>query len=183
MIFYLFDNILKINAPVSFGCRASNVSFSYQRIDKQNTSNGSTNNTNQTNTANLKSSIVPDGKITVQSKVKKPPIDVMKRIIMKTLSEEYYFKKLEESSPIAFKSLREKLRYFHPAFHSTTPEGLNSRLTFLQQCLRPGDTIPITGLVDDRDLGARNTTFGPPPFCILRIGDFYNSKIIIRNIN
>ena len=115
--------------------------------------------------------------------IKKPSIDVMKRIIMKTLSECFYFKKLEEDSPVAFKSLTEKLKYFHPAFHSTTPEGLNGRLTFLLQCLRPGDTIPIKGLSDNTDIGARNTTFGPPPICVLRIGDFYHSKIIIKDVN
>ena len=33
-----------------------------------------------------------------------------------------------------------------------TPEGLNSRLTFLQQCLRPGNTLPVKGVSDDSDL-------------------------------
>jgi hypothetical protein len=63
-----------------------------------------------------------------------------------------------------------------------TPEGLNTRLTFLQQCMRPGDTIPTI-----KDIGgstvlqyneATNTSFGAPPVLILRIGDFYNTKII-----
>jgi hypothetical protein len=107
----------------------------------------------------------------------------MKRIIMKTLTECFYFKKLEEDSPVAFKSLTEKLKYFHPGFHSTTPEGLNSRLTFLLQCVRPGDTIPIKGISDVNDLNARNTSFGPPPVCVLRIGDFYHSKILIKDVN
>jgi hypothetical protein len=35
----------------------------------------------------------------------------------------------------------DKIKYFHPGFHSTTPEGLNSRLTFLLQCTRQGPTI------------------------------------------
>jgi hypothetical protein len=64
-----------------------------------------------------------------------------------------------------------------------TPEGLNSRLTFLQQCIRPGDTIPVKGISDSLDIGARNTSFGPPPICVLRIGDFYHSKIVIRDVN
>ena len=102
---------------------------------------------------------------------------------MKTLSECYYFKILEEKDPVVFSSLKEKLKYFHPGFHSMTPEGLNARLTFLQQCLRPGDTIPIKGISDSLDLNARNTTFGPPPICVLRVGDFYHSKIIIRDIS
>jgi hypothetical protein len=102
---------------------------------------------------------------------------------MKTLSECHYFKKLEEDSPLAFNSLKEKLKYFHPGFHSTTPEGLNSRLTFLNQCVRPGNTIPIKSVADINDLNARNTSFGPPPVCVLRIGDFYHSKVIIRDVN
>jgi hypothetical protein len=64
-----------------------------------------------------------------------------------------------------------------------TPEGLNARLTFLNQCVRPGDTLPIKGISDVSDLNARNTTFGPPPICVLRIGDFYHSKIIVRDVN
>jgi len=118
-------------------------------------------------------------------KNRKPPLDIVKKIIMKTLSECFYFKKLEETDPVVFSSLKERLKYFHPAFHSTTPEGLNSRLTFLQQCLRPGDTIPIKGLGTNSSLNfdARNTSFGPPPICVLRIGDFYHSKIVITNMN
>ena len=127
--------------------------------------------------------IEEDGETILYPPTKKPAIDPMKRIIMKTLSECFYFKKLEEDSPLAFKSLKEKLKYFHPGFHSTTPEGLNSRLTFMLQCVRPGDTIPIKGISDDADLNARNTSFGPPPVCVLRIGDFYHSKIIIRDVN
>lgn len=74
-----------------------------------------------------------------------------------------------------FDSIREKIRYFHPAFHSTTPEGLNSRLTFLLQCTRQGPTL--------EKLGANNLAFGRPPVCILRIGDFYHTKIVIDNVN
>jgi hypothetical protein len=55
-----------------------------------------------------------------------------------------------------------------------TPEGLNSRLTFLHQCTRQGPTL--------EKLGAVNLAFGRPPICILRIGDFYNTKVIIDNI-
>jgi hypothetical protein len=63
-----------------------------------------------------------------------------------------------------------------------TPEGLNSRLTFLQQCMRPGDTIPTVKSVGGKDVleynNATNTSFGAPPVLVLRIGDFYNTKII-----
>jgi outer membrane protein OmpA-like peptidoglycan-associated protein len=166
-----FENDLIYYNPLSYGCRASEFIIQYDKNKKEDKpSNGSVNTI-----------LGPTGNI--PSDKTKPPIDVMKRIIMKTLSEEYYFKKLEEDSPMIYTSLKQKLKYFHPAFHSMTPEGLNSRLTFLHQCLRPGNTIPIKGLSDDSDINARNTTFGPPPVCVLRVGDFYNSKIIIKDLN
>lgn len=87
--------------------------------------------------------------------------------------ESIYFDKLKQEDYFIFDKIREKIKYFHPAFHSTTPEGLNSRLTFLLQCTRQGPTIGG---------GANNLSFGRPPVCILRIGDFYNTKIIIDNI-
>ena len=96
-----------------------------------------------------------------------------------------YFKMIRGEDEIAFASMKEKLKYFSPAFHSTTPEGLNSRLTFLQQCLRPGKTIPVKGSDDNvtANQQASNTAFGAPPVCVLRIGDFYHSKIIIDNVS
>ena len=163
------NNDLNLLSPISYGCRQSTISLEYGLKNKSE---------NQKN---------PDVELTKLNNLnlgnKKPPVDVMKRIIMKTLSEEYYFKMLEETSPLVFGSLKEKLKYFHPGFHSMTPEGLNSRLTFLQQCLRPGNTIPVKGLSDDSDLNARNTSFGPPPICVLRVGDFYHSKVIFRDLN
>ena len=66
---------------------------------------------------------------------------------------------------------------FSPGFHSTTPEGLNSRLTFLQQCTRQGPTLTKDKSQPD------NLAFGKPPVCILRIGDFYHTKIVIDSVN
>jgi hypothetical protein len=109
---------------------------------------------------------------------------ISKQVIRKLLSEADYFKFMKESNPFVYDSLREKLKYFHPAFHSMTPEGLNERLTFLLQCTRPGDTIPTkqsNGTMVDKD--ARNTAFGAPPICILRVGDFYHSKVVIDSCN
>jgi hypothetical protein len=168
---------LKVNTAIAFGCRQSRVEFNYTRaVKKQEEQKPKDNDTPPRTRLILEDGTPPSGR-------KKPQIDVMKRIVMKTLSECYYFKTLEEKDPVVFGSLKEKLKYFHPGFHSMTPEGLNARLTFLNQCLRPGDTIPIKGISDDLDLNARNTTFGPPPICVLRIGDFYHSKIIIRDIS
>ena len=164
-------SILNNHIPATYGCRSSDVQISYTKIKKED---------KPLNTSNI-TQLSPNGRV-IQN-IPKPPTESMKRIIMKTLSEEFYFKKLEETSPMIYSSLKEKLRYFHPGFHSMTPEGLNSRLTFLQQCLRPGDTIPVKGTSDNSDINARNTTFGPPPICVLRVGDFYNSKVIIRDLN
>ncbi len=108
---------------------------------------------------------------------------ISKEVLRKLLNESNYFQFVKESNPYVYDSLREKLKFFHPAFHSTTPEGLNSRLTFLMQCTRPGDTIPTKksdGTFIDKD--ARNTAFGAPPVCVIRIGDFYHTKAIINSV-
>ena len=86
-----------------------------------------------------------------------------------------YFEKLRQDESFVYASIKEKVKYFHAGFHSITPEGFNSRLTFLQQCTRQGPT---------RDnVGPSNLAFGTAPVCILRVGDFYHTKIIIDNIN
>ena len=97
------------------------------------------------------------------------------KITNRLYNESAYFEQLTNTDKFVFDSFREKIKYFHPSFHSTTPEGLNSRLTFLQQCTRQGPTLEAQG--------ADNLAFGRPPVCILRLGDFYNTKIIIDNIN
>jgi outer membrane protein OmpA-like peptidoglycan-associated protein len=110
--------------------------------------------------------------------------EVAKIIVKKLLSECDYFNYIEENAPFVYENIKEKIKYFQPTFHSTTPEGLNSRLTFLQQCIRPGDTIPTIG-PDGRPIynDAKNTSFGTPPICVLRIGDFYHTKIAINQIS
>ena len=106
--------------------------------------------------------------------------DIAQRIINKFITECDYFELIKSDAPILFDSLKQKLKYFTPAFHSMTPEGLNARLTFLQQCMRPGETIKRK---DGASCDASNTAFGKPPVCVLRIGDFYNTKIVINNLN
>jgi hypothetical protein len=93
-------------------------------------------------------------------------------------SECDYFEKLSLSDPFVYNSIQKKIKYFQPAFHSTTPEGFNSRLNFLQQCMRQGPTL---GAIDNNN--PNNLAFGRPPVCILRIGDFYHTKIIIESLN
>jgi len=112
-----------------------------------------------------------------------PKDNITKKVLRMLMSECDYFETIKEETPMVFDNLRDKLKFFHPSFHSTTPEGLNSRLTFLQQCLRPGDTIPTIKQVDGNSTileynDAYNTAFGAPPVLVLRVGDFYNTKII-----
>lgn len=106
-----------------------------------------------------------------------------KRILRRLLSECDYFEVIKKTSPFIYDSIREKIKYFNPAFHSMTPEGLNARLTFLNQCVRPGETIPVIGPDGKpKHNDALNTSFGAPPILVLRIGDFYHTKIIPRNL-
>ena len=94
--------------------------------------------------------------------------------------EYHFFRTLKQKDPIIFDKLMKKLQYFNPAYHSMTPEGFSARLTFLQQCTRQGDTSTAT----DRNVAsANNLAFGRPPFCVLRLGDFYNQMIVIDNIS
>jgi hypothetical protein len=113
--------------------------------------------------------------------------NISKRVLRALLSECDYFETIKEETPMVYDNLKEKLKFFQPAFHSMTPEGLNSRLTFLQQCMRPGDTIPTIKSVGGKDVleynNATNTSFGAPPVLVLRIGDFYNTKIIPTSLN
>jgi hypothetical protein len=74
-----------------------------------------------------------------------------------------------------------KSKYFDPAFHSISPEGFNSRITFLHQCTRQGSTV---GNADGSpETTAYNLAFGRPPICVLRLGDFYYTKIIINTLS
>ena len=115
-----------------------------------------------------------------EKELKKPDIiknenkKISTKITDRFYNETKYFDQLTDEDPLVFDSFRNKIKYFHPAFHSTTPEGLNSRLTFLLQCTRQGPTT--------EDQGPNNLAFGRPPVCVLRIGDFYNTKIIMDSI-
>ena len=108
--------------------------------------------------------------------------NITKRVLRSLLSECNYFEAIKEETPMVYDNLKEKLKFFQPGFHSMTPEGLNTRLTFLQQCMRPGDTIPTIKSVGQKNElqynNAINTAFGAPPVLVLRVGDFYNTKII-----
>ena len=115
--------------------------------------------------------------------VKKLKDGIGKKILRQLLSECDYFEVIKEENPFVYDTIKEKIKYFSPSFHSMTPEGLNSRLVFLNQCMRPGETIPVIG-PDNQPVynDAVNTSFGAPPILVLRIGDFYNTKIVPTNL-
>jgi len=119
--------------------------------------------------------------VTIEKKLKE---GISKQIVRNLLTECDYFEVIKENVPMVYDSIKEKIKYFNPAFHSMTPEGLNSRLTFLNQCVRPGETIPVIGSDGKPKANdAINTSFGAPPILILRVGDFYNCKIIPRDLS
>jgi hypothetical protein len=89
---------------------------------------------------------------------------------------ESYFKKFTDKDDIIFDSIVKKIDYFHPAFQSQTPEDLNTRVVFLKQCARQA---PIS---DDK-IQTKNLVFGKQPVCILRIGDYVHTKVIINDIS
>ena len=87
---------------------------------------------------------------------------------------------------MVYKNIVDKVKYFDPAFHSITPEGFNARLTFLHQCTRQGPTNSVSQASSgSRDYikYAGNLAFGRAPYCILRIGDFFHTKICIDSVN
>jgi hypothetical protein len=98
-------------------------------------------------------------------------------------NEYEFFHKIWINDPILRTKIKEKVKYFNPAFHSITPEGFNSRLTFLHQCTRQGPTCGNSDINNSESKTANNLAFGRQPVCILRIGDFFYTRIIIKSIS
>lgn len=103
-------------------------------------------------------------------------------------NEYLYFQNIANDGKMQYEYIAQKVKYFNPAFHSITPEGFNARLTFLHQCTRQGPTNDLSsGKIDSNSNSylkyAGNLAFGRPPYCILRIGDFYHTKICITALS
>lgn len=100
--------------------------------------------------------------------------------------EERFFDMLKESDPVMYKHITDRVKYFDPVYHSITPEGFNRRLAFLHQCTRQGPTISSSDFDNNRGFEgagyAGNLSFGRAPVCVLRLGDFFNTRIIINNV-
>ena len=94
--------------------------------------------------------------------------------------EYHFYQQYAITHSFMFEKLQEKLKYFNPAFHSMTPEGFNARCTFLQQCTRQGNTKTMSDLSGKT---ANNLAFGRPPYCVLRLGDFYYQMIVINDVS
>ena len=105
-----------------------------------------------------------------------------------TYDNEYLYFKEVAKDDYFIKNVVNRIRHFDPAYHSITPEGFNARLTFLHQCTRQGPTNSVSGgYVNSESKNylkyAGNLSFGRAPYCILRIGDFFNTKILIDSIS
>jgi hypothetical protein len=108
-------------------------------------------------------------------------VESRRGVVKRYDNEGEFFKALSSKDPFLHHLISEKIKFFDPAFHSISPEGFNARLTFLHQCTRQGSTV---GNADSSVANtAYNLAFGRPPVCVLRIGDFYYTKIIINSID
>ena len=107
--------------------------------------------------------------------------NIDKNVTTRYDNESKFFSMLEREDPFMHHKISDKIKYFDPAFHSISPEGFNARLTFLQQCTRQGPTIGSSDNYTENNT-ANNLAFGRPPVCILRIGDFYYTKILIEGL-
>lgn len=83
--------------------------------------------------------------------------------------------KIEDNFMRGFEGV-EKFK-FQPCFYSQTPEDFHRRLTFLQQCMRQGKSV------DSDELNSNNSVFGRQPISILRIGDFFHTKVIFEGMS
>ena len=101
-------------------------------------------------------------------------------IVTRYDNEGEFFETLSKDAPFLHHLISEKIKYFDPAFHSISPEGFNARLTFLHQCTRQGSTVEQSAFDSTT---AYNLAFGRPPVCVLRLGDFFNTKIVITSLN
>lgn len=87
------------------------------------------------------------------------------------------FNFLEENNPAFYNTIAEQISFFHPSFHSYTPQNFNERLTFLQQCCRNSNNI---GLGDGNPT---NLFYGYQPVVYISIGDFFKTKAMIKSLS
>jgi len=98
------------------------------------------------------------------------------------ISDNIYSQRKFDSKGVLNQFENIKENYYSPANHSQTPEDFHKRLTFLQQCVRQGAAKRYDIIDDNGEIQGKNSVFGKQPICILRIGDFFYTKIVIDNI-
>ena len=172
-----------IQAMACRGLRVKNVIVTPQPPDSENSESVNTNsndgNSNLRRSTGQFLSDVFGNKKKKKESVEAKAKNLSKTILSELLNEKNYFEIIKQEDPFLYDSFKTKIKFFNPAFHSITPEGFNSRLTFLNQCVRPGNTIPTKNTSGDFETkDSLNTNFGSPPILVLRIGDFYNCKIV-----
>ena len=136
----------------------------------------------ENDTENSTEALPPEKSVTPEEIDPTEAINLIDNLI---IDEGPYFDFIDANYPNYFKTISEKIRYFHAGFHSITPEGFNSRLTFLNQCMRQGPSIYDKKTSKDGvEVGVQpqNLSFGRPPICILRIGDFFYTKVVINSL-
>lgn len=89
--------------------------------------------------------------------------------------------KITDRAMRGFESMKKMT--FSPVFHSQTPEDFHRRLTFLHQCTRQGNSVVNKSTADAGISVPRNSVFGRPPICVLRLGDMFHSKVIIETVD
>lgn len=89
--------------------------------------------------------------------------------------------KITDKTMKGFESMKKMT--FSPVFHSQTPEDFHRRLTFLHQCTRQGNAVVNKSTSDAGISVPRNSVFGRPPICVLRLGDMFHSKVIIESVD
>jgi len=119
---------------------------------------------------------------------KKANEEALKVVLKGRYDEEMeYYQYVDKNTDLTWSKIQDKYNHYIPAFWSLTPEGFNSRLTFLNQCTRQGPTISGSdkginkGTRDGKN--ASNLSFGRPPVCVLKIGDFIQSRIFIESLS
>ena len=139
----------------------------------------------------MESDVENSNEAQVKKNVKKTPTGTLdpeqvKLVDNLIIDESAYFEYIDGNYPNYFKTISEKIKYFHPGYHSMTPEGFNGRLTFLNQCVRQGPSIydrKTNKNGEEVGIQPQNLSFGRPPICILRIGDFFYTKIVINTLS
>jgi hypothetical protein len=113
-----------------------------------------------------------------------PSVEEPLRVILKRSYDEEmaFYQYVDKNTDLTWSKIKDRYSHYIPALWSLTPEGFNGRLSFLNQCTRQGPTNSATDKTKKLK-NASNLAFGRPPVCILKIGDFIQSRIYIESLS